>query len=762
MGEIDLIQDLGLVMLVAAFAAWLCQRIGLPVVIGYLGAGVLVSPHTHSFELIGDVSRVQALAQVGLVFLIFHIGQGLTLQRLKRVGMPLIFGTFLIATLVLVACRWLGTILGWPGEHSLVLAAILMVSSTAVLGKSLRDAKQTNTTFGQTALTVTALDDLVAVVMLTVLTSLAQTGGTGAAAVFGTILRLNAVIVAMLVVALLLLPPLLKRLKGSSPEVAALVIAGILLSMALISAKAGFSAALGAFLLGTIVSTTGKNEQVGRAVGALSDLFGPVFFVAMGMLLDLRILIKAWPLVLGVIALVFVLRIAAATIALLMVGQSVADASRAAICLTPIGEFSLILAFSAVQGGIVPESFYAAAIGVCLFTAFSTPVLIRQSRQIGGWIEARQPDSFANLVGLYHEWIENLKQRQNASFLWRLTAPRVVQVAIVVLFVSGLLAFASPFFLWIQKWMGPDGQLARAFPLLFWSLFLVLIVAPLVAIWRQIEALSMICSEAVTKLRPGRTVLKPVFEKLLRSVALTAIAIWFATLVPYEALSPKGLVLLGIGAVIVAAIFWRRLIRLHSRFELELRAQLTESPFANDKPELPGWPKRNGHWKMSLAEVTLNVDTNGAGLSIADLPLRSDFACTIVRIERQGIVLLNPGPDTILFPNDKLLLLGTEQKLEAAETWLNEPTPPHEDSNQPALSELSLSHLMVPNVSRHAGKSLRELGLRSQFGIQVVGIERGHDSVLIPGPNESLASGDQLLVLGTPDQVSDMAVWLSN
>jgi len=762
MGGIDLIQDLGLVMLVAAVAGWLCHRMGLPSVIGYLGAGVLVSPHMHSFALISDVNRIQALAQVGLVFLIFSIGQGLTLQRLKRVGLQLILGTLLIATLVLVGCRWLGTLLGWPAEHSLVLAAILMVSSTAVLGKSLRDAKQTNTSFGQTALTVTALDDLVAVVMLTVLTSMVQTGGTDAGTVFGTTVRLSAVIVVMLVGALLLLPPILNRLNKSSAEVGALLISGILLSMALLSAKAGFSAALGAFVLGTIVSTTRKNEQVGRVVNALCDVFGPVFFVAMGMLLNLEILLNAWPLVLGVLALVFVLRIAAATIALLMVGHSVADASRAAVCLTPIGEFSLILALSGVQGGIVPESFYAVAVGVCLFTAVSTPVLIRHSRLISGWMEARQPQIFAHLVGLYHEWIENLKQRQNASLLWRLTAPRVVQVMILVLFVSGLLTFAFPVSLWIEKWIGPDWQLARALPVLFWSLFMALVIAPLVAIWRQLEALSMICAEAVTKSRPGRALLKPVFEKLLRAAGITAVLIWFATLAPYEAISTEGLILLVVLGVAVAAIFWRRLVRLHSRFEIELRTQLSESPFAADKPQLPGWPQRNGHWKMSLAEVVLNDTGNGSGAKIAELPLRSEYGCTIARIERQGIILANPGPETILFPNDKLLLLGTEENIQAAEAWLNKPKLETNLVDQPPLSELSLGHLMVPGTSRHVGKSLGELSIRSHFGIQVVGIERGHHSLLSPGPKESLAPGDQLLVLGTPAQVSDMAVWLSN
>jgi CPA2 family monovalent cation:H+ antiporter-2 len=761
MGGIDLIQDLGLVMLVAAAAGWLCQRIGLPVVIGYLGAGVLISPHTHSFGVISDIERIYALAQVGLVFLIFNIGQGLNLQRVKRLGTPMILATVLIAIFVLVGCRWLGTILGWPGEHALVLAAILMVSSTAVLGRSLRNARQTNTTFGQTALSVTTLDDLVAVVMLTVLTSIVHTGGAETSAVFGTIVRMNAVIVAMLVGALLLITPLLNRVGRTSSEVGALIIAGLLLTMALLSAKAGFSAALGAFLLGTIVSTTRKNENAERSLGALCDVFGPVFFVAMGMLLNVGTLFAAWPLVLGVLALAFVLRIIAATLALVMVGHSVVDASRSAICLTPIGEFSLILALTAVHGGIVPESFYAVAVGVCLFTAMTTPFLIRRSAQISSWIEAGQPRAMVQLIGLYHEWIENLKQRQNASILWRLAAPRVIQLGILVLFVSGLLMFASPLYLWMEKWLGPDA-LAGALPVLFWSIFLLMVVAPLVAIWRQLEALAMICAEAAIKFRPARALLRPVFETLLRGVVLSAILVWFASLVPYEALSRESLFALGAGIIIVAALFWRRLIRLHSKFEIELRAQLSESPFAADKPQLPGWPKRNGHWQMALGEVTLKKNGQGSARRIADLPLRAQFGCTIVRVERQGTMLPNPRADELLFPNDKLLILGTEENLRLAEDWLNTHAAEVPHTAESRLADLSLGHLMVPGSSRWIGKSIGALGLRSQFGIQVVGIERGAKSLLSPGPAENLSAGDQLLVLGTPEQVSDLAVWLSN
>ncbi|MGV3773245.1 MAG: cation:proton antiporter [Verrucomicrobiales bacterium] len=762
MEGIALLQDLGFVLLVAAGAAWVCQRLHLPEILGYLTAGLLISPHTHSFTLINDVARVQSLAQVGLVFLIFNIGQQITLQRIKKVGLPLILATALIAIFVLAGCRMLGSSLGWPHEHSLTLAAILMVSSTAVLGRSLRDAKLTNTTFGQTALTITALDDLVAVVMLTVLASVVHTGSANASSVVGTVVRLNAVLVVMLIGSLLVIPRLLNRLnRNSPPEISGLVVAALLLGMALLSAKAGFSTALGAFVLGTCVSTAGKSAQVTRVSSALCDVFGPVFFVGMGMLLDIHALAQSWPLAVGVICLVFVLRIAAASAALLMVGHSLGDGVRAAVCLTPIGEFSLILALTGVQGGIVPESFYAVAVGVCFITSFTTPILIQRSGRLSAWVEASRPKVLAQMISFYHDWIENLKQRQTASLLWRLTAPRIAQVVILVLFVAGLLSFASPFYLSVEKWLGPDWPMAGGLSFVYWSLFITLVTAPLVAIWRQLEALAMICSESAIKRSPTSALLRPLFETLLRTLALTAILGLFATLVPYHALSLSSIVGAALVFALLAAAFWRRLIKLHSRFEIDLQAHFSESPFASEKHSIPGWPASD-KWKMSLAEVALLENANGSGLSIANLALRTRFECTIVRVERQGVILPHLAPETILFPNDHLLLLGTESNLKAAEQWLNDAKTTDTTATASALSELSLGNLTVPPASRHIGKSLGELGISSNFGIQVVGIERQNQSCLSPGPKETFGSGDRLLVLGTPEQVSEMAAWLRN
>lgn len=763
MSGFDFIQDLGLVMLVAAAAAWLCQRIGVPVVIGYITAGILIGPHTHSFALVSDPERIQSLAQIGLVFLIFSIGQGVKLQRLRKVGLPLVLATLAIAAMVLVGTRILGVALGWPGEYSLVLAGMLMVSSTAVLGKSLREANATHSRFGQTALTVTALDDLVAVVTLTVLTSLIQVGQADSMVVFGTVIRLQAIIVTMVIGALLLVPPLLNRLGGSvSSEVRSLVIVGLLLAMALLSAKAGFSAALGAFLLGVIVSTTGRGEQVDRVLGGLCEVFAPVFFVAIGMLFDFTILADVWPLVLGVFLIAVVWRTIAATGALLLVGHSMRDAARAALCLTPIGEFSLIIALTGVQGGLVPQSFYALGIGVCLLTSLTTPLLIRQSNSFGKWVERKQPGFLAQWIEFYHEWIESLKQRRSGSLLWKLTAPRIIQVALLALFVTGLLLVARPLYALAEKWIGADWPVTNGLPLVFWFGFGVVLLAPLIALWRNVEALAMICAESATRGRAKRTTLQPLFERLLKGAAAAGMILWLAVLIPYAAFPWWGLVALIVACATLAVVFWRKLIRLHSRFEIELRSQLADSPFASGKVSLAGWPESNGRWELNLAECTIKENTQAVARPISELPLRQMFSCTIVSIERQGITIPNPTAETVLYPNDKTLLLGENENLRKAERWLNAPVESNTGQTEsPQLADLGLEQLTVPVSSRHVGKSLADLALNSLLGIQIIGIERDHRSVLSPGRSETLHPGDQLLVLGTPEQVNEMAFWLA-
>ena len=293
MTGILLIRDLAVVLLIAGAAAWLCRRLGLSAIVGYLVAGAIIGPHTPPFALVADLDRVQTLAQLGLVFLIFSIGLNLSLSRLKRLGLSVILATAIGAVLVLNGGRLFGWALGWGVTASLFLAAMLMVSSSAIISKVLDELNLTHERPGQLALGMTVLEDVVAILMLTLLTSLIQFGGDKPPPLMPTFGALGAFVVFIALMSLLIMPKLLARVsRGGLPEIRTLLVGGLLLALAWLAVKVGYSLALGAFVFGAIVGSTRYKADIERSFEGLDQTFGAVFFVAVGMLVDFSVLVK--------------------------------------------------------------------------------------------------------------------------------------------------------------------------------------------------------------------------------------------------------------------------------------------------------------------------------------------------------------------------------------------------------------------------------------------------------------------------------------
>jgi len=253
MQGIDFIQDLAIVVMVAGVVGWICQRLHLSVVVGYLAAGMLVGPYTPPFSLVSNFSRIETLSQVGLVFLMFSIGMRLSLRKLRRLGFSLVIATLIEANLIYDFSRLTGTLLGWSQAEGVFLAGLLMISSSAVISKVLHETGITHEKTGQYAMGVVVIEDMVAVVMLTLLSSFVQFRQAGATRLGETLGLLSAFVVLASIGGLLVVPWLLRKLSLSAvEELQTLVTAGLLLTMALLAARAGYSLALGAFLLGAI------------------------------------------------------------------------------------------------------------------------------------------------------------------------------------------------------------------------------------------------------------------------------------------------------------------------------------------------------------------------------------------------------------------------------------------------------------------------------------------------------------------------------
>lgn len=755
MHGIDFIKDLAVVMLVAGLVGWACHRIGLSAVVGFLVAGVVIGPHTPPFQLVTDKERIETLAQVGLIFLMFSIGMGLSLRKLRRLGLSLVLATFTGAIVMYNLTRVVGGALGWSAVQTAFLAAMLMVSSSAIISKVLQDIGAMHEKTGQMAMGVSVLEDVVAIVMLAILNSLVQIGDTQVSLGF-TLGSLGAFIALAGIGGMLLVPWLLRKLSISAgEELPTIVVAGLLFVLAFLADRAGFSLALGAFMLGAIVAETPHKTQVGRAFEGMRDIFSAVFFVSIGMLIDLRAVAESWLLIVGVTAFVLVGRPLAVTIGVLLIGGSTRESLRVGLSVTVLGEFSFIIAQLGVSSGAIPPKFQAVAVGVSLLTTLVSPLLMRRSEAIADAIARRQPHWLEDLENYYHRWLERLQQRERKSMLWQLSKKRFIQIGVGMLVVTGLFVFSEKMFGLVRDYLPVNSSFPRGAELIFWSGLVLIALAPVIAIWRNCSALALLYAQVSVQGHPKAAKLAPVIETGLKLGAGLLLFLWLAALLPLGGVARW---LPAVALLVVVAGFFilrRRLVYWHSVLEVELEEMLTQG----DKftGTTAPWMAPHADWNLTLGDCLLPDLADARGRTLGELALRTRFGCTVAGVERQGVMVGNPTGDMILYPRDKVLLLGTPDQVAAGKDFL------HHASGAPITStfdEVRMESVEVPPGAGLHGRTLAELAISKEFGLQVAGINRGGLRILNPGGDEKLFTGDNVLVLGSPDQIANFKVSL--
>lgn len=760
MHGIDFIQDLAVVLLVAGLVGWLCHRIGLSVIVGYLGAGMLVGPFTPPFSLVTDVERIEVLSQLGLVFLMFGIGMHLSLRRLRRMGLPLVVATVVNTVLIYYLTRVLGAAMHWNSMETIFLAAMLMVSSSAIIGKILIEVGATHEKVGQAAMSLTVIEDVVAVVMLTLLSSMAKIdAGAGGAQIGGTIGLMGSFVVLAGVASLLIVPWLLRRLAAAvSVELQTLWMAGLLLGLAAVAARAGYSLALGAFLLGCVVAETAQRLQVERTFEGLHDVFSAVFFVGIGMQIDVRLLADAGWLILGVSAFSLLLRPLTCMAGFVVAGTAPREALRVGLIATPIGEFSLIIAQLGVSLAVVPARFYPLAVGVSLLTSLVAPPLTQHSARIADALFALQPRWLESALAGYQNWLQRLQARGQRNQLWQLSRKRLIQITVEVLLVSGLLLFSDQMFGLVRDYLPVDRSYPRGAEILFWCGLGLVALVPLVAIWRNVSALAMLVADASTAGHAAAGRLKPVVETGLKLGAGVMIFFWLSAIVPLEGMGRWVPVLaLGVAAVAVA-LLRTRLVYWHSVMEVELQQRLEQNEKKASVTNAP-WFKQHSDWQLSLMECALPDLADVRGRTLDELALRAKFGVVVAGIDRQGVMIGNPAPGMALYPGDKVLLLGEPKQIGAAKAFLRAATGMPGPSN---FDDVRMERVELPAGSDLHGRTLAEIALSRTHGLQVAGVNRAGQRILNPGGEEKLFSGDEVLVLGSPDQIAAFKESLRN
>ena len=750
MHGIDFIKDLAVVMLVAGLVGWACHRAGLSAVVGYLVAGMAIGPYTPPFSLVSDIDRIETLAQVGLIYLMFSIGMGLSLRKLRRLGLSLVLATFIGAIVMYNLTRVVGGVMGLSPLETAFLAAMLMVSSSAIISKVLHEIGAMHEKTGQMAMGVSVLEDVVAIVMLAILNSLVQIGGAQAS-VGVTLGLLGAFIVLAGIGGMLIVPWLLRKLTlSASEELPTIVVAGLLFVLAWLADRAGFSLALGAFMLGAIVAETPNKTQIGRAFDGMRDVFSAVFFVSIGMLIDVRAAADSWLLILGVAMFALLARPVAVSVGMLLIGGSTRESLRVGLSVTALGEFSFIIAQLGVSAGALPQKFQALAVGVSLLTTLASPLLARRAEGISDWVSARRPGWLADLENYYHRLLERMQQRERKSVLWQMSKKRFVQIGVEILLVTGLIVFSEQMFGLVSDYLPVHSRFPRGAEVIFWSALVLVALAPVVAIWRNVSALSLLYAQVLTQGHPRAGKLAPVVETGLKLAAGFLLFLWLSALLPISG-AARWLPAVALLAVLLGfLVLRRRLVYWHSMLEVELQEMLERGDQKFTGTTAP-WMAPHTEWDLALVDCMLPDLADCRGHTLGELALRTRFGCTVAGVERQGVMVGNPTGDMILYPRDKVLLLGTAEQVAAGKEFLQKA------SGAPVTShfdEVRMESIELPPGSGLHDRTLAELALGRAHGLQVAGINRAGRRILNPRGEEKLYTGDNVLVLGSPDQIA--------
>ncbi|MDR2676276.1 MAG: cation:proton antiporter [Opitutaceae bacterium] len=772
---VTLIKDLGTLLVAAGLAGIICKRLGLSVIVGYLVAGIVIGPHSPPFSLIAEEERIKALSEMGLVFVMFAIGLELSVSRLAKMGVATLAATALGAFFMLNFTLLLGYALSWSTMQSLFVAAMFMVSSSAVISKIMGELKLKHDSTAQMALAVTVVEDVVAVLMITALG--AQTHASSGNGVGVVLAMLGAFVALLLVAGLLLMPRLLRRLEAKGdPELQTIMVVGLLLVLAFFTVKAGYSLTLGAFLFGAVVAEIKQKIAVEKNFAGIRYMFSSVFFVSIGMIIDMKMLEAVWLQVLLLGSFSLLVRPIACGFALMLVGVPPRQARRGGLLLTPLGEFTFIIAQAGITAAVLPVEFYPLAVGLSILTVMATPILNRYAGPILRFVDWIEPRPVKRAIDVYHGWLQQLQSRPSPAPVWAHVRGPVCRVAIEMLFISGMLIFSERILEALEVSVVGTWLSKEAMDWAFWSVLAAIVLVPTVAVWRNVSAMALILSEHLGG--AGSRVPAGVIRAGLRAIALLGLAYWFYAILPVQSLPGWGWGIMAAGTLFVIVFFSNKLIYWHSRWESSLQEVLAEDSreLSEVRADARAAMGRNLEtWQLQLEECVVPDGARYAGRSLTELAIPARFGCSILEIERNERVVAVTGAEVRLFPGDKLLLIGREAQLAAATEFLGggggaagvgaagrgggagEARAADDEGDE--FGGTVLETFALPEHSPRTGRTLAELQVARRTGVRIAGIQRDGARIINPAGSEMLQPGDGLLLVGSLVELRAFRQW---
>lgn len=741
MAEIPfLVKDLALILMVAGIVTIIFKKLKQPLVLGYIVAGFLVSPHMPYTMSVIDETDIKTWADIGVIFTLFSLGLDFSFKKIVKMGASPIIATVVIVFFMMMLGISIGHGFGWSKMDCIFLGGMLAMSSTTIIYKAFDDMGLRQQKFAGMVMSVLILEDILAIVMMVMLSAIAGGNNPDGEQMIGSVIKIAFFLVLWFIVGIFAIPLFLRSVRKLINNETLLIVAlGLCCGMAVLSTKVGFSSAFGAFVMGSILAETIEAEKIIKLVEPVKNLFGAIFFVSVGMLVDPKILIEYAIPILALVGSILIGQAIFGTFGFMLGGESLKSAMRCGFSMAQIGEFSFIIASLGLSLGVISNYLYPVVVAVSVITTFLTPYMIRLATPTYQVMEKHLPKRLINILNHFAMSHPSTTQQSKWKSLLRQMLINTVAYSILTAAVIALMfTFVLPF----TRSLFPGWKLHWYANAITGILTLVLIAPFLRAIimkknhsneWKRLWVESSI----------NRIPL--LFTIVVRFVIALAFIFYICNYL--TRFTDALMIIIGIAVVsLMIASRWtkKRSIKMERLFIHNLRSRDIMAQVNGEKK-----PLYEGHLldrDIHISDFDVPEDSSWGGKTLKELHLRERFGVDMSSIMRGSQRLNIPNGDTVIFPGDKLQVIGNDDQLQKFATALNTDLIPEDLEIE--KREMKLRQLIISGKSEFCGKSLLESGIRDKYNCMVVGLEEGQENLTKIAPTRTFEKGDILWIVG--------------
>lgn len=742
MAEIPhLIQDLALILMVAGLVTLLFKKLRQPLVLGYIVAGFLVSPHMPYLMSVVDKADIQTWADIGVMFLLFSLGLDFSFKKILKMGMAPVIAAITIIFCMMALGTGVGTMFGWSRMNCLFLAGMLAMSSTTIIYKALDDLGLRQQRFAGLVMSVLILEDVLAIVMMVMLSTIARGANPDGSMMIESVGKIVFFLVLWFVVGIFLIPPFLRKTRRLMNDETLVVVAlGLCCAMAVLSTTVGFSSAFGAFVMGSILAETIEADKITTVVEPVKNLFGAIFFVSVGMLVDPAILVSYAVPILVLVLTILVGQAIFGTMGFMLSGQPLKTAMRCGFSMAQIGEFAFIIASLGLSLRVISDFLYPVVVAVSVITTFLTPYMMKAAIPCYEFMERRLPRKWIRRLdhmGAIHHTTQTENNHWRAllkAMAWNVVIYSILSVAVVAIMLSLFLPFMR--------------RLLPGWELHWWANGItgILTVAMISPFLRSMIMKKNHSEEFKALWTESRLNRLPLIFTVLVRVAIGAGFIFY--ICNYLSRFQNALIITIALVVILLMALSRRLkhrsIRLERLFVQNLRSRDIEAQVSGKRR-----PLFEGHLldrDIHISEFIVPVDSLWAGKTLAQLKLGNRFGVHVSSILRGSHRINIPDGNMMLFVGDKLQAIGNDEQLNIMNAAMQAELLPEDADIE--HREMKLQKLVITADSPLVGKTLKESNVRQRYNFMVVGVEEGQKNLTMMNPNRRFEVGDIVWVVG--------------